>query len=250
MRVNSLPWQYTRPLGQPGDIIRLEGDEWHHCYSVLRLRVDEELILTDGLGTCILAKIFSTDTRKGQIKLLEDVSHHFQNPRGYRLSIAFAPTKNIDRTEMAIEKITELGVDEICFLDCRHGERGTIRMDRIEKIVAGAAKQSRKSVFPVLQNLTTPKAYIKQKQEDPGTPAIFACHLDDSSKPVFENYSAGQDVVMLIGPEGGFSNEEVNMMCESKVNLVHLGPFRLRVETAVINACSDIHLINEMKFKS
>ncbi len=249
MRVNSLPWQYTRPLGRVGDILRLEGDEWHHCYAVLRLRADAELILTDGLGICMLGKILSVDARKGQIQLTEDVSDVFQNPRTYRLSIGFAPTKNMDRTETAIEKITELGVDEICFLDCRHGERDKIRMDRIGKIVAGASKQSRKSTFPELRDKMTPLQYIRHIREHHGNAVVLACHMDVRSKPLFENYSAGPDVVLLVGPEGGFSETEIADMCEAKVNLTHLGPFRLRVETAVIKACSDIHLINEMNFK-
>ncbi|MDQ3017532.1 MAG: 16S rRNA (uracil(1498)-N(3))-methyltransferase [Bacteroidota bacterium] len=248
MRVNSLPWQYNRPLGRVGDILRLEGDEWHHCNVVLRLRVDELLILTDGWGLCMVGQIREAEPKKGQIELIEDVSTVFHNPRSYRLSVAFAPTKSMDRTEMAIEKLTELGVDEITFLDCHHGERDRIRMDRIEKIMTGAAKQSRKSRFPLLKDKMTPGKYISELRSMNPDLLILACHQDPESRPIFENYSGGQDVVLLVGPEGGFSEDEIKAMLEASVKLTSLGPFRLRVETAVIKACSDIHLLNEMKY--
>lgn len=249
MRVESLPWQYIRPLGAIGDLVSIEDEEWHHCRQVLRLREGNHLILTDGMGRAVQGLIRLADQRRGQIELIDDVSLKFDHSRHYSVTIAFAPTKNIDRTEFAVEKITELGVNEICFLKCKHGERDKIRMDRMEKIVASAAKQSRKSTFPHLQDMTLPLSFIQSKKTSVPGIEILACHLDENSRGLPQNYTAGKDVVLLVGPEGGFADEEILGMNELNVSFVHLGPFRLRVETAVFKACASIHLINEMQIK-
>ncbi|MFZ1677429.1 MAG: RsmE family RNA methyltransferase [Saprospiraceae bacterium] len=250
MGVNSLHWYYLATLGKTGDIVSLAGDEWHHAYHVLRLTTGDEIILTDGLGQCMKGLITSASKHEGLIELNADLHAEYQNPRNYKLSIGIAPTKNIDRTEFAIEKLVELGVDEICFLECRHAERTHLRLDRIEKIIIAAAKQSRKIFFPRLIDLTSPVKYVNQKQsEQPGI-QILCCHMDPSGKSVAENYLTGQDVVMLIGPEGGFADEEIEAFSGLAVQMVHLGPFRLRVETAAITACADIHLLNELNTKT
>jgi 16S rRNA (uracil1498-N3)-methyltransferase len=246
MGVNSLHWYYLPSLGEPGDVVSLSGDEWHHCYHVVRLTAGDTLILVDGQGSCMEGIIKSTSQHEGTIELTNDRHGEFQNPRNYKLSIGIAPTKNIDRTEFAVEKLVELGVDEICFLDCKHAERKHVRLDRFEKIIVAAAKQSRKIVFPSLIDLTSPEKYILHKRKEQPDLNILCCHLDASGKSVFENYSHSHDVVMLVGPEGGFSIEELEKMNHLGVRMVHLGPFRLRVETAAIVACADIHLINEM----
>ncbi|MBK9981860.1 MAG: 16S rRNA (uracil(1498)-N(3))-methyltransferase [Saprospiraceae bacterium] len=250
MGVNSLHWYYLASLGKTGDVVSLTGDEWHHAYHVLRLTTGEPIILTDGKGNCMKGMIRSASKHEGQIELADDLHAEFQNPRKYKLSIGISPTKNIDRTEFAIEKLVELGVDEICFLACRHAERTHLRIDRIEKIIIAAAKQSRKIFFPRLIDLTPPVQYVNQKQtEQPGI-QVLCCHLDESGKSVAENYLYGQDVVMLIGPEGGFADEEIDALTGLAVKMVHLGPFRLRVETAAITACADIHLLNELNTKT
>ncbi|MEP6793683.1 MAG: RsmE family RNA methyltransferase [Saprospiraceae bacterium] len=250
MGVNSFHWYYLASLGKTGDIVSLAGDEWHHAYHVLRLTTGDTIVLTDGKGQCLQGLITSASKHEGQIELQEDLQAHYQNPRKYKISLGIAPTKNIDRTEFAIEKLVELGVDEICFLECRHAERTHLRMDRIEKIINAAAKQSRKIFFPTLLDLTSPVKYVNQKQsEQPGI-QILCCHMDPSVKSIPENYLAAQDVVMLIGPEGGFADEEIKAFSGLAVKMVHLGPFRLRVETAAITACADIHLINELKTKT
>ncbi|HZV70985.1 MAG TPA: RsmE family RNA methyltransferase [Saprospiraceae bacterium] len=250
MGVNSLQWYYLADLKQTGEMVSLSGDEWHHCYHVLRLTTGDDIILTDGKGQCMQGKIISASKQEGVIQLIHDLTTEYQNPRTYKLSIGIAPTKNIDRTEFAIEKLVELGVDEICFLDCKHAERTHLRMDRIEKIILSAAKQSRKIFIPRLLGLTSPMKYVNQKQTEQSNTSVLCCHMDPASKSVGENYLTGQDVVMLIGPEGGFAHEEIEDLMGLGAKLVHLGPFRLRVETAAITACADIHLINELKSKT
>jgi 16S rRNA (uracil1498-N3)-methyltransferase len=109
-------------------------------------------------------------------------------------------------------------------------------MDRFEKIIVAASKQSRKIIFPKMVDLTTPLKYIRQKKYEQPSTEILCCHLDADSKPVFENYFPGKDVVLLIGPEGGFSHDEIEMMRGLNAKFVHLGPFRLRVENSC-NCC-------------
>lgn len=250
MRVNSLHWYYTPSLGEKGDLISLAGDEWHHCYNVMRMKTGDSLMLVDGIGHCVEGIILDTSQRSGTIEVTEILDEQFRIERNYHISIAMAPTKNLDRTEFAAEKMVELGVDEISFLDCRHGERTHLRTDRLSKIVISAAKQSRKTVFSVLHGMSTPYEFIKRKKSESPDTTILACHLDGSSSPVFDNYLPGKDVVLMIGPEGGFSAEELEMMKQENVKFVHLGPYHLRVETAAITACADIHLINQMKLSS
>jgi len=250
MGVNSLHWYYVQSLGKTGEMVSLAGDEWHHCYHVLRMTTGDSLILSDGCGQCMEGVIKSASQHGGLIELTHDRHDEFRNPRRYKLSIGIAPTKNIDRTEFAVEKLVELGVDEICFLDCKHAERTRIRIERFEKIVVAAAKQSRKISLPTLIDFMSPLKYIQRKKSGQPEINVLCCHMDSSSKAVFENYSPGHDVVMLIGPEGGFAPDEVEMMEGLHVKMVHLGPFRLRVETAAIAVCAGIHLMNEMNNRS
>lgn len=247
MGVNSLHWYYTPSLGNKGAQVALEGDEWHHCHHVMRMHPGDLVMLCDGKGKCMKGMIRSGSKKDGQIVLTDDLSTHFQHPRLYKLSIAMAPTKNIDRTEFAVEKLVELGVDEICFLQCQQGERTHLRLDRMEKILIAAAKQSRKTHFPVLVDMMQPVWYVEHKKKEQPELQFLCCHLDSGSKSISENYLPGQDVVVLIGPEGDFSQEEIGMMNQQNVKFVHLGPYRLRAETAAITACANIHLINEMK---
>ena len=250
MGVNSLPWYYAPALGEAGTSISLSGDEWHHCHNVLRLGKGDSILLFNGAGLCMEGIIREASRNEGTIEPGRDLTGDFALDRSYTLSIALAPTKNIDRTEFAIEKLVELGVDEICFLDCDHSERAHLRMDRMEKIALSAAKQSRKLFLPVLRPLMPPgKLLVIKKQEQPDT-LVYCCHLDNSSVPLVKNYLPGRNVLMMIGPEGGFSFEETEQMRVSGAGMVTLGPFRLRVETAAITACAAIHLLNEQKSSS
>ena len=247
MGVNSLPWYFLPTLEETDTTVSLAGDEWHHCYHVLRMGEGDMLLLFNGSGVCMAGMIKTATKNEGLIELTKDHTASFQGLRSYKLTIAFAPTKNIDRTEFAVEKLVELGVDEICFLDCDHSERAHLRLDRMEKIVLSAAKQSRKARLPVLRDLISPNRLITHfKNEQPDT-QVFCCHLDNSSSPLVENYIPPHDVLMLIGPEGGFSVEETEQMAMRGGKMVTIGPYRLRVETAAVAACSAIHLLNELK---
>lgn len=250
MSVNSLPWSYLAGLEPTSTTVSLSGDEWHHCYNVLRMGEGDGILLFNGAGLCMEGLIKVATKHEGLIELTGDLSSTFNIPRAYSLSVAFAPTKNIDRTEFAVEKLVELGVDEICFLDCDHSERTHLRLDRMEKIVLSAAKQSRKVLLPVLRDQISPTMLITQFKKEKTEAQIFCCHLDETSVPLHENYLPPHDVLMLIGPEGGFSKEETEQMGMRGGQMVTIGPYRLRVETAAITACASIHLLNELKKSS
>jgi 16S rRNA (uracil1498-N3)-methyltransferase len=249
MGVNSLPWYYISSLGNEGETVAFDGEEWHHCFHVMRMREGDHLILCNGKGLCMEGYLLYSSSKEGKVQLLRNVTEEFKNPRQYHVTIGMAPTKNMDRTEFAVEKLVELGIDEIFFLDCDHNERSHLRIDRIEKIIIAAAKQSRKIIFPVLHELTKPQKLIERKKQESEQIHILGCHLSDESKPLSENYFAGKNVLLMIGPEGGFSKNELELMSRHHVKFTHLGPFRLRVETAAVVACAGIHLINQSNNK-
>lgn len=245
MGVNSIQWYYMPALAPIGQTAILDGEEWHHCLHVMRMRSGDHLILCDGKGNCMEGIVKTAESKEGEIEFIRDLSNEFKNQRSYRVSIAMAPTKNIDRIEFAVEKLVEIGVDEIYFLNCDHNERTRLRLDRMQKIAIAAAKQSRKLNFTLMFDMMTPAKCIETfKKQYPGK-QLMVCHLDEDSKSISENYSPGNDVLLLIGPEGGFSKNELEEMARQNVKSVHLGPFRLRVETAAIVACAGIHLINQ-----
>lgn len=245
MRLETLPWYYAPSPLKTGEHILLTGDEWHHCSRVLRYSTGDKVILTNGQGQCVVAVMGEAGPKEGSFLVTEDASGAFPSVRNYFLSVGIAPTKNIDRTEFAVEKLTELGVDEIRFLQCRHGERQNIRMDRMEKIMISAAKQSRKIFFPQLHQMMTPLTAVTEALSEKNM-NVYCCHLDEDSLPLVKNYIAGNDVMVLIGPEGGFADDELSPLLAKGAQKVTLGPFRLRVETAAIAACSQIHTLNEI----
>lgn len=247
MGVNSLPWYYTENLTGLHDIVLLSEEEWHHCIHVMRMSIGDALILFDGKGHGYEGIIRKSTKAEGTIELVADRSPDFQIRSTCRINIAFAPTKSPDRTETAIEKIVELGVDTITFLDCKNGERSNIRMDRIRKIAIGAAKQSRKLFLPVIHDFITPAATAQQSKIQDLHSKIICCHLDPEALPLHHTYQGEDGVTVLIGPEGGFAPEEIAELKSLGVAMTSLGPHRLRVETAVITACANLHLLHALK---
>ena len=245
MDVRELPWYHAALPDKAGSLVRLDGDEWHHARHVLRLGPGDRVILFDGRGSCFIARMETADRQSGQFTLLEEVTADFTDRRTGRFIIALAPTKQLDRTEFALEKITELGVDEIILLDCDHSERQHVRLDRLQKILIGAAKQSRKPVLPVLGGPLTPTASVAKVRDSLPDVQVLCAHLAGTTGALFDTCRPGADVMVLIGPEGGFSAREVHDLQAGGATLVSLGPHRLRVETATIAACVALHLRNE-----
>ena len=219
----------------------LPEEEAQHCTRVLRLSIGDEITLTDGKGNFYKAEITVATNKRCFVNIKETI---FQEPLWpCHLHIAMAPTKNMDRNEWFAEKATEIGFDELTFLNCRFSERKVIKTERIEKILVSAIKQSLKARLPKLNEMIEFDQFIRQ--EFKGQKFIAHCYEGDK-KGLDEVYRRGEDVVILIGPEGDFSEEEVVLARHHGFVPVTLGTSRLRTETAGIVACHSIDFMNRV----
>lgn len=219
--------------------LELPEEEAAHCLRVLRLRPGDEVCLTDGKGAFYRAAIDTVAGKRCTVRLLETKPQE-QGWQGY-LHIALAPTKNIDRTEWFAEKATEIGVNELSFLNCRFSERRVLKLDRIERIVVSAMKQSLKASMPLLDEMADFSRFVRRDFE--GQKFIAHCH--EGEKPLLRDMvRPGERALVLIGPEGDFSPEEVEEAVGRGFQPVSLGRSRLRTETAALVALHTLHLPN------
>lgn len=212
--------------------LELPEEEAQHCIRVLRLNTGDKITLTDGKGNFYRAEITAATNKRCLVKVIETIP---QDPlwKGH-LHIAMAPTKNMDRNEWFAEKATEIGIDELTFLNCRFSERKVIKTERIEKILISAIKQSLKARLPKLNEMADFDKFIAQEFSG----QKFIAHCYEGDKPLLKNILIpGQDALVLIGPEGDFSEEEVKKAIEKGFRPVSLGKSRLRTETAALTAC-------------
>lgn len=218
----------------------LPEEEAQHCTRVLRLSTGDEITLTDGKGNFYQAEITAASNKRCVVSIRETV---FQEPLWpCHLHIAMAPTKNMDRNEWFAEKATEIGFDELTFLNCRYSERKVIKNERIEKILISAIKQSLKARLPKLNGMMDFDKFIAQDFEG----QKFIAHCYEGEKPLLKNVlKAGEDALVLIGPEGDFSEEEVKKAIERGFVPISLGKSRLRTETAALVACHTLNLLNQ-----
>ena len=186
--------------------------------------------LTDGRGTLYRAEIVDADQGACTVKVVEQIEGW--GARGYRLTVAVAPTKNTDRYEWFLEKATEVGIDRVIPIVCDHSERRVLRRDRGEKIIISAAKQSLKTLFPTLDELTPLSEVLAMPFEG----KKFIAHCEEESERVYlgDLLSAGEDALVLIGPEGDFSPREIEAARKAGFVEVTLGNERLRTETAAL----------------
>ena len=221
----------------------LSEEESGHCVRVLRYSAGDEILITDGKGTTYTARITNPHPKHCDFEI---ISREKQEPHHrFHLHIAVAPTKNIERLEWAIEKCVEIGVDEITPLLCRFSERKQLRTDRLEKIILSAAKQSLTPYLPVLHELTPYDEFISRQKAEADTQKFIAhCYKED--KRVLKNeIEQGRNVLVLIGPEGDFSEREIAEALAVGFVPVSLGESRLRTETAAVVACHTAVLMNE-----
>ena len=213
----------------------LPAEEAMHAMRVLRLKAGDEIFLMDGVGNYYRAQITIAATHHCYYEILE---HLPQEPewKGH-LHLAIAPTKMMDRMEWLVEKATEIGVDEISFLNCKFSERKLLKLPRLEKIVISAVKQSHKAWNPVLHEMVSFKDFIRQPRE--GRKFIAHCYDQIPRTYLFDELrksSAPEELTIMIGPEGDFSIDEVKDAVEAGYQSVHLGTSRLRTETAGLSA--------------
>ncbi len=214
----------------------LPEEEAGHCLRVLRLREGDEIVLTDGKGSFYRAVISAASGKRCQVKVTQTIA---QSPlwEGH-LHLAMAPTKNMDRVEWLAEKATEIGLDELSFLNCHFSERKVIKTERVEKIVVSAMKQSLKARKPVVNGMVDFSRFMDREFSG----QKFICHCHEGEKPLLKDvFQRGEEAVVLVGPEGDFSPEEVQMAEEHGFKSVSLGKSRLRTETAALVA---VHLVN------
>ena len=213
-------------------------DESRHISKVLRKSSGDILQITNGKGLWFEAEILVPDHKKCSAKIISQTQ---VPPKPYELHMAVAPTKLNDRFEWFLEKATEIGVHQITPIICDHSERKVIKMDRMEKVIQAAMKQSLQSYLPQLNPAISFKEYLTQ----PKNGELYIAHCEEDKKKELSHCAvAKKNTTVLIGPEGDFSPEEIQLALDNGFRAVALGNTRLRTETAAIVACTTIALIN------
>ncbi len=206
------------------------------------MKEGEIIYVVDGKGHTFECEITLAHPKHTEVKILnKELEDKHWTPS---ITLALAPTKNIDRMEWLLEKAVEIGVDHIVFLKCRRSERKDIKTERLEKILVSAMKQSMKATIPIFDGMQDFKYFIKNLPD--GEKFMGYCAEEFPRLELVKEYSPGHDVVILIGPEGDFSPEEVSMAIDSGFKPVTFGNTRLRTETAALYALSAIHVINNL----
>ncbi len=229
---------YTNNLDS--DLVELPKEEAVHCTRVLRLQAGNEIGLTDGLGQMCRAEIVSADSKSCLVRIAERHSHFQQ--RNYRLHVAVAPTKNTARMEWFLEKAVEIGIDELTPIVCQHSERSFLKTDRLEKIAVSAMKQSLKAYKPIINEPTKITEFLRQNVD--GQKFIAYCDGDQRIS-LKQACTPSGNVTVLIGPEGDFSKEEIELAFAADYRPITLGTSRLRTETAALATCFFVNFINE-----
>jgi 16S rRNA (uracil1498-N3)-methyltransferase len=222
------------------DELTLSEEESKHAIRVLRLREQDIVYLTDGVGGFCHARIIEANPKGCRVF----VYHRFKEygRRTYRLTIAIAPTKNIDRFEWFLEKSTEIGVDRIIPVICQQSERRHLKSERLLKIITESIKQSQQAYLPILENSCTFDQLMSRSFE---SKKLIAYCSDENRAYVRDTILPGQDVLVVIGPEGDFSPAEIQRALSRGYLGISLGNNRLRTETAGVWVCSAIAFVNQ-----
>ncbi|WP_276091172.1 16S rRNA (uracil(1498)-N(3))-methyltransferase [Pedobacter sp. JY14-1] len=219
----------------------LNEEESRHCMKVLRLGVGAEVHLIDGRGGLYKARIIEESKKNVRLAIIETTLEYHK--RQHYLHIAVAPTKNIDRLEWFLEKATEIGIDEVTPVICDRSERKIVKDDRLNKIITSAVKQSLQAYHPKLNAATDLDAFLK-KQGVASERMIAHCLEDQPRNYIRDITQPGQHYTLLIGPEGDFTQQEIDQALRTGYKPVTLGENRLRTETAALAACLEINFLN------
>ena len=224
----------------------LDAEESNHCVKVLRHRVGDDVDVIDGLGTLYHCRLTLDSPKGAEAQVLEAVPGWHGHP--YRLTIGCCPTKNNDRFEWFVEKATEIGVDRIVPLIGERSERKVYKTDRAKRIALSATKQSLKARIPVIEEPVTVKEFLKTEipeQVGDDVKLIAYCFEGEQKRVSIVDVlkeTKAKDITILIGPEGDFSPEEAKLAVENGYIPIHLGPSRLRTETAAVTAAEAVYL--------
>lgn len=222
----------------------LDAEESTHCIKVLRHRAGDEITVVDGIGNMYRCRLTDDSAKGAAAEILEAVPGW--GGHSYSLNMAVCPTKNNDRFEWFAEKATELGVDVISPVIGERSERKVFKTERTRKIVLSAMKQSLKAKLPVVEEPASVRDFILAHREDAGIRMICYCFDGEtvrrSIKDVMQGASEDSEITVLIGPEGDFSPGEASLAVKCGFIPVHLGPSRLRTETAAVTAVTACYL--------
>jgi len=221
-----------------GNEYLMNPDESKHCIRVLRLQKDDVVQLIDGRGGLFEAVIVSPDPKRTQLKIINETREY--QKRNHYLHIAIAPTKNIERLEWFLEKATEIGIDEISPIICDRSERKEVKKERLDKVITSAVKQSLKAYHPKLNEALKYKDFIKNIS---GQGYIAHC-MEAEKAQLKDQITLNDRYTILIGPEGDFTPAELELALDYQCKPISLGTSRLRTETAALEACFEINLLN------
>ena len=227
----------------------LNEEESKHSIRVLRLRIGDKVTLIDGIGGLYEAVIKDDHPKNCKVSITETKKEF--GKRTIHLHIAIAPTKNMDRLEWFTEKATEMGIDEITTIDCQNIKRTVVNTERLNKVAISAIKQSLKAYLPKINDIVDLKKLIAANSSFTGQKFIAHCYPSisekgEDKKPHLKDlYKKGNNALILMGPEGDFSMEEVKLAMSSGFKEISLGSSRLRTETAAIYACATVNIMNE-----
>lgn len=224
------------------DTLTLPESDSGHCVRVLRMGAGDRIEAVDGRGGLYRCIIRVPHPKHVAVEIEERLELSKVWPGS--ITVALAPTKNMDRMEWLVEKLVEIGVDRIVPVSCRHSERKEIKVERLEKIAVSAMKQSLKAILPEIAPMTPLRDFIASRAGE-GQNFIAHCVDDGCRRLMAREYRPGLDTAILIGPEGDFSPEEISLALEAGWTPVTLGDNRLRTETAALVACDTCHILNQ-----
>lgn len=224
----------------------LPEEETGHCLRVLRHHAGDEIFVTDGKGKRFRCRIADENKKHLAVDILEEINiaPHWSG----RIILAVAPTKNADRMEWLAEKAVEIGVSEIVLLKCVRSERKVMKTERLQKIMVSAMKQSLKTVLPgIIEGIKVSEfvsAYARDAEK------FIAYCGDECERTIFSErlfQTNPINIALMIGPEGDFSPDEIEIALRNGVTPVSLGETRLRTETAAIFGLSQIHTVKQLQ---
>ena len=225
--------------GIEGPFHTLNKDDSNHLVRVLRIQKSEKVFVTNGKGSVFECVVADPNPKGCKLEIIHQKEG--DDRRNFTLSVGIAPTKNISRFEWFLEKSTEIGVDTFIPVLSENSERKVIKEERLNRVITAAVKQSLKSLHPALKSLTSFSELIKQ----PFDGQKFIAYVDDTIKEeLYHVCKPDANALILIGPEGDFSNNEISLAREHGFIPVKLGPSRLRTETAGVVACHTVNLVN------
>ncbi len=237
----SAPFVFFRELDRyaSGQTLLPEDEESFHLSRVLRLRPGEKVFLTDGMGRLAEGKMRSV-TGKAEIELID--SPVTQPRSNFRVHIALAPPRHPDRLEWFVEKACETGVDQITFMVTRHSEKWKVRLPRLERLLIAALKQSQQCYLPEIAGPLAFEEVVEKATEE----QKWIAWCGENQRILSQEVQAAKSQLVLIGPEGDFSGEEVTLAMKKQFIPINLGKNRLRTETAGWISLHTIHVINQL----